>query len=206
MGLDAPELVNGDGSPIAAHAEHRIIHDVQARRQIRKGLMRQTGSSDNVALAAGVRKGARVGRRHGTDQVVDLLGRFGPVDPAVFGFAAAEIAAVGQHVRVPRNVPGNHRGKRTPQGLLGRHRGLLEHFVRGVVRQDRHDGLVDDVTGIGLFDHLVQGGAGLGLAVQNRPVDGHAATVLGQQRTVHVERAEFGKAQQAHRDHVPVIE
>ena len=82
----------------------------------------------------------------------------------------------------------------------------MEHVHRRVVRADRHRLLVDDAPGIGLLDHLVQRHAGLALALEDRPIERRAPAVLGQERAVHVERAEPRVPQQRHRQHAAVVE
>jgi hypothetical protein len=70
----------------------------------------------------------------------------------------------------------------------------------------RHRLRIDDAAGVGLGGHGVQGGAGLALAVQHRPVDRHAAAVLGQQRAVHVVRAARGRGQERGAQQLAVVE
>ncbi len=92
------------------------------------------------------------------------------------------------------------------QNLLGCLGHLVENLDRGFIRADRHGLLVDDAPGVGLLDHLVQGRAGLGLALQDRPVERRAAAELRQQRAVHVERTESRPLQDGHRQHAAVVE
>ncbi len=97
-------------------------------------------------------------------------------------------------------------GQRAPQRLFRRDHDLAEDLVGRVVGQDRHRGLRDDRAGIGLGRHLVQRRAGLRFAVDDRPVDRHAAAVLRQQRAVHVVGAARRERQDRGRQHVAEVE
>ena len=54
---------------------------------------------------------------------------------------------------------------------------LSKTSMGGVGECDLHSFLIHDIAGVRLFHHVVKGGAGLGLAVDYRPVDRHPAAV-----------------------------
>ncbi len=102
-----------------------------------------------------------------------------PVDAAVFGLAAAEVAAGGEVLRHVRRRAGDAAPAARGRAPSRRPRVTLSNTSRGgVVGQDGHRLLGDDLAGVGLLDHVVQRGAGLALAVQHRPVHRHPAAVL----------------------------
>ena len=79
---------------------------------------------------------------------------------------------------------------------LGAHIGqTVVEGLHGLIGVDGGHGLGDDVTGIQLQDHVHDGDAALGIAVEDGPVDGGRATVLGQQRGMDVDAAQLGVVQ-----------
>src|SRR5450759_4927044 len=78
---------------IAAQRDAALRTHIQAAWiAVRKALRRQRAARylDRLAIYRGGR--ARVGRRHRTDEIMNVLGTVVPVDDAVLGFSAAEIA------------------------------------------------------------------------------------------------------------------
>jgi hypothetical protein len=137
---------------------------------------------------------------------VDAPRRQAPVDAPVLGAPAAEIAPVAQDLGRKRGGAVQERGQRSLEDEAGGLYHAPEDLGRGVVVVDRHGLPVDDAPGVGLHDHLVQGGAGFALAVDDGPVDRHAAPVLRQERAVQVEGAAAGHRQHRERQHLPVVE
>src|SRR5512133_1184164 len=65
------------------------------------GTLNRPGLPEDDFFATVECKGPRIGVRYASDQIVDLYGAFGPVDPAVGRFATGAIAAFGQIHRGP---------------------------------------------------------------------------------------------------------
>ena len=64
------------------------------------------------------------------------------------------------------------------QSEFGGNADFIKDFLGGVVGQDRYGGLSDDITSIRLSHHVMQRRAGLGFAVEYRPIDRCPASVL----------------------------
>jgi len=96
------------------------------------------------------------------------------------------------------------------QGAVEHHRGrgdrLVEEGAGGVVVGDGELFLIDDVAGVGFLRHVMEGDAGFGFAVDDRPVDRHAAAVLRQERTVKVDAAVFRNGEQLLLDEIAIVE
>ena len=88
------------GAAIGAVRKQSVALALQlCLRALRTGGLGNLGSQQPRAQTREFKPGARVGRRNGTHQIVDLAGRLGPVDTAVLGFATTEIAAERQILR-----------------------------------------------------------------------------------------------------------
>jgi len=179
-----------DEPPAVGGAQHE-----RAALGNESGLMRRPGRQAGIEglqqpqpAPAGVQERAGIRRRHGPHEVMDALPRPRGVDRAVFRPSAPEVAAGGEVLRHELRGARAQRGERPLEDDLRRQRHALEHLARGVVRQNGYALPVDDAAGVRLCDHLVQRGAGLALAVQDRPVHRRAAAVLRQQRPVEVVR------------------
>jgi len=142
----------------------------------------------------------------GLDDFVDLARALAPVDAPVVRGAAAEIAAARQVLLVRRRHAVEHGGERAVEQELRGGGDLTEHVDGAVVGQDGNRELVDDAPGVGLLDHLVQGGARGVLAAQDGPVHRGAAAELGQQRAVHVVGAAHGGGEERGLQHEAVVE
>jgi hypothetical protein len=165
-----------------------------------------SGLQDAQRQTGQARECARVRRGDGTHQIVDGKRRLRPVDLTIRRPSAAEVGAGRQILRPQTGRAGQHGGQRPVKTDFRRHRHLAEHLDRRIVRQDGDGHLVDDRAVVRLFVHDVQRGAGLALAVQNRPVHRNATAVFGQQRTVQVEGALSRNVQQVFFQHVAVVE
>src|SRR5437660_12823521 len=93
-----------------------------------------------------------------------------------------------------------------PEDTLGRSGNVPKNLDGELVRQDGDGFLVDDASRVGLLHHLVQGRAGLGLAVDDRPVDRRAPAVLRKERAVHVECAPCWALADLRAHHPAVVE
>ena len=132
-------------------------------------------------------------------------GRLGPVDATILRLAPSEITSRFQVERRVRRGAREQRRQYSVQGQFGGDRHLVENFARRVVGQNRHRLPGDDLAGIRLVDHAVQGGAGFPLTVDQRPVHRCPAAVLGQQRAMHVVGA-ARDGQQGGTKHQAVVE
>ena len=96
------------------------------------------------------------------------------------------------------------------QKLVQKFAGGAGHFVvqvgGSVLVAYGHGQLSDNIAGVRALNHFVQGHAGFGFTVDERPVDGRAAPVAGQKRAVQIEAALWGKSQQVLAEHLAVIE
>ena len=156
----------------------------------RRGASAGRAHQTNRRRPALPRERAGIGMRHGAHQVVDPSRRPAPVDLAVVGRAPAEVARLRVILRDARRAP-----RRQSSGYVSRIScrrrlgGLAVQVERRVVVADRDPPLGDDVAAVRLLHHVVKRHAGLGLAVDEHPVDRRAAAKLRQQRAVQVERA-----------------
>ncbi len=145
-------------------------------------------------------------RRDRTHEVVHRCGVAGPVDDAVVGAAAAEIAAFVEILPATGRSAGEERRKRGVERHFRGERDLVEHVACRVVGKDRHGVLRDDVAAVRFLGHVVERRAGDALAMQHRPIDRRAAAILGQQRSVHVERAARRQCEQRRLQHPAIVE
>ena len=110
-----------------------------------------------------------------------------PVDTAIRRGAAAEIASLPPILRDPRGRPRFYQG----QDLVEQNGGLPAKFsVEAPGRVGKGDGhclLGDNIAGIGLVHHAMQGDARLRFAIDQHPVDGAAAAIIRQEGTVEIE-------------------
>jgi hypothetical protein len=113
--------------------------------------------------------------------------RLAPIDASVLGAAAPEVLSRLDRLRAARRVSRQQARERAREHDFRGGGHLAEHLARIVILENRHRQLIDDVARIGAIDHVVKRGAGLELAVQDRPIDGRPSPVLGQQRAVHVQ-------------------
>ena len=134
--------------------------------------------------------------REAADEVVDLLGGTVPVDAAgVFEYLRRGAqGGVGRHLFLGDR--GDAAGQDVVDGVCHQlsaqqHEAVVHgaHVV-GVGNGDAH--LADDFAGVNLLAEKEGGEPGLGLAVDDGPVDGRRAAVLGQEGGVKVERAQAG--------------
>src|SRR4051812_17388693 len=154
------------------------------------------GLLDEPALIAHLSERARKRRCNSTHEVMNLLSRPGPIDPAVLGAATSEVLTLLRRLGVARCRSRNQSRQRTSQYYFRRHGHLAIHGARIVVLQNRYGELVDNITRIRTLDHVMERGARLPLTMQDRPIHRRAAAISGQQRAMHIERAQPGCLQQ----------
>ncbi len=151
-------------------------------------------------------EGARKRRRHRSHQIVHGARAPAPVDAPVLGPAPAIIGALRKIERARLCAACDQRRKAALQHPRRRLGHLERHGERILVLENGHRLLIDERAGVGLLDHGMQARAGLGLAVQDRPVHRRAAAVLRQQRAVHVEGAAGGQIEPLRLEQVAVVE
>jgi len=191
---------------VAAGGEAAGTVYIEGRGKRRARTRFEPGAQNPQRAALEPGEGARIGGGDAAHQVVDARGRQAPVDAPVFRLAPTAIIAAGEVLRLARRGALEQRGQAAVQRDFGGHRHFAEDVERSVIGQYRDRQLIDDVAGVRFFGHVVQSGAGFGLAVDHRPIHGHAPAVLRQQRAVHVERAACRAGEQRRRQHMPVIE
>src|ERR1700730_14382227 len=123
---------------------------------------------------------SRKWRRHRAYQVVNLLRRPAPVDPAIFGTAASKILPGLDWLDPPRRRARNQSWKRPRQNGLGSDGDLRKHLA-GIIIPEYGDGkLIHDFASISALNHVMQGRARFALTSKDRPVHGRPAAVLRQ--------------------------
>ena len=160
---------------------------------------------DQLVFAHGT-EGARVRLGHGPHQVEQLFCRFAPDELAVRRGTAAKAGGLAFVLGgFAQRALGQLR-QRVTQQLGGRLAQLGVECQAGVAAFDHDFLLGENRASIRTLDHAVQGHAGFGFAVDQHPVGRRTATVLGQQRTMQVERALARGGQQRLAQQVAVVE
>ena len=165
------------------------------------------GPGDLDRPGCGPHEGVGPRVRHRPDEVEGVPDRAGKVQLPVLRPASAEI---GGRAQGPLGDPlGGPVDQARPRGSdqLPARGGRLQGQAQGrLVPVDGEFGLADDVAVVGLGGHGVQGDPGPGLAPDQDPVDGSAAPVVGQERTMQVVGAQARQFQESGLDHLAEVE
>ena len=129
-----------------------------------------------------------------------------PIDPTVLRRASTEARRQRLILRAPRRRPANQVVELPIEHPHRRLRHLRHDLPRRLARPDGHRLLIHDVTGVRSPGHMVQGRAGLRLAMQHGPIHRGPAAILGQQRAVQIHGTQPGRAKEARRNQVAVIQ
>jgi hypothetical protein len=164
------------------------------------GLVHTQPEAADIGECAGKR------RRHGAHQIMHGSGAEPPIDASVLGPTPAKIGPLRQIQGSGRCCARDQRRQAAPQHLLGRGCDFHRDLQCIVIFQDRYRLLVDQGARVGLFQHVVQTGARLGLTLDDGPMHRRPAAVFRQQRAMHIECAAAWQLQPLNIEHVAIIE
>src|SRR5438105_5606465 len=145
-------------------------------------------------------EGPGVGPRERANEVVYLAAGPGPVDHAVGGAAARELRVLARGLGPAGPLTREQPRHEAPQHVAIGRGDLVVERRDGVVRRDAEGDLVDHGAPIHALGEPDERVAGLGLALDQRPIHRGAAAVARQVRRVRADHADAGEPQRGRPD------
>ena len=182
-------LAGNDLQRLLAAAHNQRGDGDDGARFCRRNVVTHAGFPDDELADARKAVGARPRVGHGAHQVVQLAGRFVPVQTTIFRRAAAKAACLALVLCGFAEGAVKDARQRIAQQRLCRRVQLLMQLQRGIVRINSDLLLRHDSARIRTAHHAVQRHARFRFTVHQHPVQRGAATVGRQQRTMKIKGA-----------------